>query len=102
MINTVVLIATSPPRVCPTSTGLYFLMVQNEPAVNSGYSPRKITRIGPSIGNRTQYQNDYKYKGQQQANRSCNRALVTHSAYLDPHNGSLRLRKLITSSDFMS
>jgi hypothetical protein len=64
-----------------------FFVVQNEPAVNSVYSPRKL-RIGPSKGNRTQYQNDNKYKGQQQANRSCNRALVTHSAYLGPRKGA--------------
>jgi hypothetical protein len=43
-----------------------FFVVQNEPAVNSVYSPRKLPRIGPSKGNRTQYQNDNKYKGQQQ------------------------------------
>jgi hypothetical protein len=57
------------------------------------------------IGNSAQYQNDNKYSRKRQANRFCNRALVSHDSNLDFQNdmntgliyNSLRLIKLGSS-----
>jgi hypothetical protein len=101
MINTVVFIATSPLRVSPTPIGLF--VVQNEPAVNSVYLPRKLRASAPQkeIAPNIKMTTNTKASNRPTALVIVRSSLIARIWAL-AKGAHPRLRKPITSFDFMS